>query len=58
MIDQATFDAILRRATEAVDKRYAEREAMRALMPLFPGFTWLEIERGLTVPAVGEGRAQ
>ncbi len=36
MIDQATFDEILRRATEAGDKRYAEREAMRALMPLFP----------------------
>ncbi len=35
MINQATFDAILRRANEAVDKRYAEREAMRALMPGF-----------------------
>ncbi len=58
MIDKVTFDEILRRANEAVDKRYAERDAMRALMPLFPGFTWLQIERGLTVPAVGEGRAQ
>jgi hypothetical protein len=30
----------------------AEREAIRPLMPLYPGFSWAQIHRGLTVPAV------
>jgi hypothetical protein len=52
MIPQAQFDAILKAANAAVDKRMAEREAIRPLMPLYPGFTWAQIHRGLTVPAV------
>jgi hypothetical protein len=52
MIPQAQFAAILQEALAAVDKRMAEREAIRPLMPLFPGFSWAQIHRGLTVPAV------
>jgi len=52
MIPQAQFAAILQAANAAVDKRMAEREAVRPLMPLFPGFSWAQIHRGLTVPAV------
>jgi hypothetical protein len=52
MIPQAQFAAILEAANAAVDRRMAEREAIRPLMPLFPGFTWAQIHRGLTVPAV------
>jgi len=58
MIDKATFDEILRRANAAVDKRYDEREIYRTLMPDFPGFTWVQIKRGLTVPACGEGKTR
>jgi hypothetical protein len=50
MIPQAQFAAILQAANAAVDKRMAEREAIRPLMPLYPGFTWAQIQRGLTVP--------
>ena len=52
MIPQAQFDAILETANAAVDRRMAEREAIRPLMPLYPGFSWAQIHRGLTVPAV------
>jgi hypothetical protein len=52
MIPQEQFAAILQEALAAVDKRMAEREAIRPLMPLYPGFTWAQIHRGLTVPAV------
>jgi hypothetical protein len=52
MIPQAQFTAILDAANAAVDKRMAEREAIRPLMPLYPGFSWAQIHRGLTVPVV------
>jgi hypothetical protein len=52
MIPQAQFAAILDAANAAVDKRMAEREAIRPLLPLYPGYTWAQIHRGLTVPAV------
>jgi hypothetical protein len=54
MIPQAQFAAILQAANAAVDKRMAEREAIRPLMPLYPGFSWAQIHRGLTVPAVDQ----
>jgi hypothetical protein len=52
MIPQAQFAAILQEALAAVDKRMAEREAIRPLMPLYPGFSWAQTHRGLTVPVV------
>jgi hypothetical protein len=53
----AASPAILQAANAAVDKRMAEREAIRPLMPLYPGFTWAQIHRGLTVSAVSNTKA-
>ena len=50
MIPQAQIAAILDAANAAVDKRMAEREAIRPLLPLYPRFSWAQIHRGLTVP--------
>jgi hypothetical protein len=58
MISQAQFAAILEAANAAVDRRMAEREAIRPLMPLFPGFSWAQIHRGLTVPVTQNPREQ
>ena len=58
MIDEPTFAAILRRAIEERDRQIARREAIRPLLRLYPGFTWAQIHRGLTVPAIGEGKPQ
>ncbi len=58
MIGEAAIAAILRDAIEARNRRYDQREAMRPLMPLYPGYTWAQIHRSLTVPACGDGKPQ